>query len=190
MKKRIMTAEKAVEESKIETSLRPLSLNEYIGQEKAKETLKIYIEAAKERKESLDHVLFYGPPGLGKTTLAYIISNDSSVNKLAASAYSGLMKGENSSVEASYINTWYDKNGRIIFTNNRGLTGIGLTRDKWNEVKNMKSGTVEHTIIDDTMPEGPVERTIVYEAPFDRCDREKDYEEVWKNFEERFGGIK
>lgn len=86
--------------------------------------------------------------------------------------------------------TWYDKNGRIIFTINRGLTGVGLERKRWNEVKDMMSGTVEHTIMDDTMPGGPVERTIVYEAPFDRCDREKDYEEVWKNFEERFGGIK
>lgn len=82
--------------------------------------------------------------------------------------------------------TWYDKNGRIIFTNNRGLIGVGLDRKRWNEVKDMIEGTVEHKITDDTMPGGPVERTIVYEAPFDRCDREKDYEEVWKNFEERF----
>lgn len=82
--------------------------------------------------------------------------------------------------------TWYDRNGRIVFTNNRGLVGVGLDRKRWNEVKDMTEGTVEHKIIDDTMPGGPVERTIVYEAPFDRCDREKDYEEVWKNFEERF----
>ncbi len=80
MKKRIMTAEMAVEESKIETSLRPLSLKEYIGQEKAKEHLRIYIDAAKARGESLDHVLFYGPPGLGKTTLAGIIANEMGVN--------------------------------------------------------------------------------------------------------------
>ena len=67
-------------EEKIETSLRPHYINEYIGQSKVKENMKIYIEAAKKRKEPLDHVLLYGPPGLGKTTLANIISNEMNSN--------------------------------------------------------------------------------------------------------------
>jgi hypothetical protein len=82
--------------------------------------------------------------------------------------------------------TWYDRNGCIVFTNSKGLTGVGFARPKWNDIKDMKSGTVERTIIDDTMPGGPIERTITYEAPFDRCDREKDYEVVWAEFERRF----
>ena len=80
MSKRIITTEVTEEDVKIEGGLRPQTLDDYIGQEKTKENLKVYIEAARQRGESLDHVLFYGPPGLGKTTLAGIISNEMNVN--------------------------------------------------------------------------------------------------------------
>ncbi|MBE6752312.1 MAG: Holliday junction branch migration DNA helicase RuvB [Ruminococcaceae bacterium] len=76
---RIITPEFTGNDNDIETSLRPHALDEYVGQEKVKENLKIYIEAAKNRKEPLDHVLLYGPPGLGKTTLAGIIANEMGV---------------------------------------------------------------------------------------------------------------
>ena len=80
MGRRIITTENLEEDIKIEGELRPLSLKEYIGQEKTKQTLEIYIKAAKECGGPLDHVLFYGPPGLGKTTLAGIIANEMGVN--------------------------------------------------------------------------------------------------------------
>ena len=80
MGRRIITTENLEEDIRIEGELRPLYLKEYIGQEKTKQTLEIYIKAAKERGEPLDHVLFYGPPGLGKTTLAGLIANEMGVN--------------------------------------------------------------------------------------------------------------
>lgn len=80
MAKRIIQTEAASEDVVIEKGLRPSSLDQYVGQEKAKNNLKVFIEAAKSRNEPLDHVLFYGPPGLGKTTLSTIIANEMGVN--------------------------------------------------------------------------------------------------------------
>ena len=84
--------------------------------------------------------------------------------------------------------TWYDANGRIVFTNNRSLAGIGVDRKIWeNVVRNFRDGQIYcYTVSDDTMPGGPVERTIEYVAPFTRCEREKDYETTWKFFEKKY----
>lgn len=88
--------------------------------------------------------------------------------------------------------TWYDANGRIVFTVNRSLTNVGYPRPEWeNGIKGAPAGQKFYrTITDDTIPGGPAERTIEYVAPFDRCDREKDYEIAWKFFEEKYGGKK
>lgn len=89
--------------------------------------------------------------------------------------------------------TWYDQNGRIVFTVSKGLAGVGFPRKGkgrgankeigWEDISGMESGAVSRTVTDDTLPGGPIQRTITYEAPFDRCDRVQDYRVAWAFFE-------
>ena len=98
-------------------------------------------------------------------------------------------------LRSNELDTWYDQTGRIVFTVSKGLAGVGLDRTRtrgdsnpaWEDVEDLRSGTVRQTIADDTQPGGPRERTIAYEAPFDRCDREQDYSTAWAHFAKRFG---
>ena len=105
--------------------------------------------------------------------------------------------------------TWYDSKGRIVFTVSKGLPGVGLPRKAirddtsyslvtchgseerialgWEDVRNLREGTVTREVLDDTLPGGPIRRTIDYHAPFDRCDRESDYRVAWEEFERRLG---
>ena len=98
MEKRVISTQIQEEDVKNEFSLRPLTLDEYIGQEKIKDTLRVYIEAARQRGEALDHVLFYGPPGLGKTTLSGIIANEMGVHMKVTSGPAIAKPGEMASI--------------------------------------------------------------------------------------------
>lgn len=151
MAKRMIATEAAPDEVLIETSLRPQNLNEYIGQEKAKQNLKIYIEAAKQRGDVLDHVLFYGPPGLGKTTLAGIIANEMGVNLKITSGPAIEKPGE----IAAILNSLQE--GDVLF--------IDEIHRLNRQVEEVLYPAMEDYAIDIMIGKGPTARSIRLDLP-------------------------
>jgi Holliday junction DNA helicase RuvB len=151
MDKRIINTELDTEDLNIENHLRPRYLQDYIGQEKAKENLKIFIEAAKARKETLDHVLFYGPPGLGKTTLAGIIANEMGVNIKITSGPAIEKQGE----MAAVLNSLSD--GDVLF--------IDEIHRLNRQVEELLYPAMEDYVIDIMIGKGASARSIRLDLP-------------------------
>ena len=151
MAKRTITTEFTTEDTGIETSLRPKFFTDYIGQEKVKNNLMIYIEAAKQRGESLDHVLLYGPPGLGKTTLAGIVANEMGVNLKVTAGPAIEKPGE----MAAILNNL--KDGDVLFVDEIHR----LNR----QVEEVLYPAMEDYVIDIVIGKGAAARSIRLELP-------------------------
>ncbi len=151
MAKRMITTEFTEEDAKIETSLRPQYLGEYIGQEKVKSNLKVYIDAAKQRGESLDHVLLYGPPGLGKTTLAGIIANEMGTS-LKVTAGPAI---EKPGVMAAILNNL--KDGDVLF--------VDEIHRLPRQVEEVLYPAMEDYVIDVVIGKGTAARSIRFDLP-------------------------
>lgn len=151
MAKRMITTEFTQEDAKIETGLRPQYLIDYIGQKKVKDNLKVYIEAAKQRQESLDHVLLYGPPGLGKTTLAGIIANEMGVNLKVTAGPAIEKPGE----MAAILNNL--KDGDILF--------VDEIHRLPRQVEEVLYPAMEDYVIDVVIGKGTAARSIRFDLP-------------------------
>lgn len=149
--KNMMDAGFTGEDAGVESSLRPKSLDKYIGQEKIKKSLKIYIEAAKERGDSLDHILFYGPPGLGKTTLAQIMAHEMGVNIKITSGPAIEKPGE----MAAILNSLQE--GDILFVDE--IHRIS------RQVEEVLYPAMEDFAIDIMIGKGPTARSIRLDLP-------------------------
>ncbi len=150
-KNRMINTELVEEDIHIETSLRPQLLDDYIGQEKAKENIKVFIQAAKFREEPLDHVLFYGPPGLGKTTLANIIGNEMGVNVKVTSGPAIEKPGD----MAAILNNLAE--GDILF--------IDEIHRLNRQVEEVMYPAMEDYVIDILVGKGPSARSIRLDLP-------------------------
>lgn len=151
MERRIITTE-ILEEDKIsENELRPASLDDYIGQSKIKDNLRVYIEAAKQRNEALDHCLFYGPPGLGKTTLAGIIANEMDVNLKVTSGPAIEKPGE----MAAILNNLHE--GDVLF--------IDEIHRLNNQVEELMYPAMEDFAIDIVIGKGATAKSIRLDLP-------------------------
>lgn len=151
MAKRMITTEFTQEDETIETGLRPQYLKDYIGQKKVKDNLKVYIEAAKQRQESLDHVLLYGPPGLGKTTLAGIIANEMGVNLKVTAGPAIEKPGE----MAAILNNL--KDGDILF--------VDEIHRLPRQVEEVLYPAMEDYVIDVVIGKGTAARSIRFDLP-------------------------
>ena len=151
MTKRMIETTLQEEDVKIEGSLRPKKLTDYIGQSKIKDSLKIYIEAAKQREDALDHVLFYGPPGLGKTTLAGIIATEMGVNMKVTSGPAIEKPGE----MAAILNNLQE--GDLLFVDEIHR----LNR----QVEEVLYPAMEDFAIDIMIGKGPTARSIRLDLP-------------------------
>jgi Holliday junction DNA helicase RuvB len=151
MDKRIITTDLIDEDLKIEQNLRPKMLDDYIGQSKAKENMKVFIEAAKIREEPLDHVLLYGPPGLGKTTLSNIIANEMGVNMKITSGPAIEKPGD----MAAILNNLQE--GDILFIDEIHRLNM--------QVEEVMYPAMEDFVIDIVIGKGPSARSIRLDLP-------------------------